>query len=163
MLFRSYQTAGIRQNSILFAPLLAMSILSPKYLLWKFCLSIVFPGLVWLLFFRGVWADRRMVLAWLVFDCGAAWCYLAAEKVGPGDGNFTWGVQMALFILFLESILFIARRLGEGWPVSRVGRAWLAGSVALCSVAFVAHIVFGVIYNARILKMIVDNKPFAWW
>jgi hypothetical protein len=158
----TYQTAGIRQNSIEFRPLLAMRILSPNYLLYKFFLSILFPGLVWLLFLRAVWADRRMVLAWLVFSCGALWAYLAAESTGPGDGNFTWGVQMASLGLFLESIRFLLQRQVPGIrPAEPAGppRPWWP--VLICAAAFALHVGYGILYNIRVMN-IGSEKP-GWW
>ena len=161
----TYRTSDAGKNSIIFAPLMAMLAVSPKYLFGKFILSIVFPGLVWLLFLRGVWTDGRMVLAWLVFYCSALWAYLAAESARPGHGNFGWGSQMALFILILESIRFLLRSGVPGARSEKSGgvapkRAWWP--IVICAVAFLAHVGYGIAYNMRILNMPFTNKP-GWW
>ena len=51
------------------------------------------------------------MLAWLVFGIAAAYGYLLAEaEPNMGDGNWLWSGQVALFVLFAESVLFLRSR-----------------------------------------------------
>ncbi|MFQ5922464.1 MAG: hypothetical protein ACE5M4_06435 [Anaerolineales bacterium] len=97
------------QVSILFRPLEVETAFS-SYLAPKFFLSIVFPLTVLVAFFGRPSGDRSTQLGWLAFLFGAAQMYLLAEG---GDrffhGNFRWGGQIGLFLLFAAMGREVAR------------------------------------------------------
>ncbi len=94
---------------VIFSPLGVMSAYS-GYLLPKFLLSILFPLVVTILYWKQASRDLPMVLAWLIFVFGSFFTYFVAES-GPrfNDGNFTWSGEIALFVLFVVSTLFFIK------------------------------------------------------
>lgn len=115
------------------------------YLLPKFLLSIVFPVIVLAGYPRGSLREDGLVLAWLAFVFGAAQMYLLAES---GDrfyhGNFRWGAQISLFLLFAASAKFLLQtRAAPGAPHSR---RWVIGWAA-----FAAHLIAGAAYYAHVM------------
>ena len=84
----------------------------------KFVLSLLFPVGVYVLYFREARTSLRLNLSWLAFLVGASFTYLVAEKKRVLDGNFTWGAQVALFVLFVESVALVVR----STPVNSAGR-----------------------------------------
>lgn len=99
--------SGEAGSAIVWMPLAAVGSMS-GFLAQKFMLSILFPLTGALLSFRSIRRDPSMVLAWLSFAAGAAQYYLLAES-GPRlqHGNFLWGAQISLFVLFAASIRFL--------------------------------------------------------
>ena len=115
------------------------------YLLPKFLLSIVFPVVILAAYPWDSLRDDGLALAWLSFVFGAAQMYLLAES---GDrfyhGNFRWGAQISLFLLFAASAKFLLQtRLAPGVPY---GRRWVIGWGA-----FAAHVIAGVAYYAHVM------------
>jgi hypothetical protein len=116
-------------------PLVVMRLYS-DHLALKFLASILFPAMVAGVYFRRALADVRMVLAWTTFAFGAAYTYLLAEtgKRLP-HGNFGWSAEIALFLLFVASMVFLL----EAPAASR----WKAVAIRL---AFGLHVAFGIAY-----------------
>ena len=106
--------------SIAFQPLGAVRSWS-EHVLWKGWLSIVFPLIVTLLFPKSVWQSIRLKLAWLVFFISASQFYLLSEEGREGNGNFTWGAQIALFILFISCLELILGRLKSAAEACALG------------------------------------------
>lgn len=106
------------------------------YLPWKFLLSIAFPLVAALFFWRKYREDVSLPLAWLAFFSGVLQLYLLAET---GDrlmhGNFRWSAQITLFLLFVATARFLLNRAGD-LPLWQRSAAWavyllhLAGGVA---------------------------------
>jgi hypothetical protein len=93
------------------APFEIMSAFSPTGLFPKFLLSIIFPALVYLLYYREAHTRLELNLAWLTFAIAAVFAYFLAETNDwEYYGNFTWGSQAALFVLFIISALFLLRQ-----------------------------------------------------
>ena len=130
-------TYGGGQPGILFAPLAVMRAFS-GHLLVKFILSIWFPALVTLVYFRQAKDSPLLLLGWAVFAIGAAFTYLLAEG---GErfmhGNWGWSGEIAMFILFVAAIAFFFQQMKSG-----KNSTWWC----LFSFGFAPHIVAGVIY-----------------
>lgn len=81
---------------------------APNDIFLKFLLSILFPLLVYVFYFKTAIKTLYLNLAWVVFAFGAAYMYLLAEG---GDrlahANFTWSAICTLFILFIVSTTFV--------------------------------------------------------
>lgn len=92
-------------------------------LLVKFGLSILFPAVVYTLYWRQARADVGLNISWLAFGVGAIFAYFFSETgIRGNDGNFMWGAMITLFVLFVFSWRFILYQLV---PVEgRVGRDW---------------------------------------
>lgn len=130
---------GEPDGGIAFMPFEAARMLS-GYLPLKFFLSIFFPLVVALAFWKQARNDRALALAWLSFLMGAIQFYFFIELGSRyTHGNFVWGAQITLFILFVASIRFLL-----------VNEAALRGSLRwggwLGYAAYLPHIVWGVLY-----------------
>jgi hypothetical protein len=127
--YLSYFAPGGR-SSIIVAPLLVMAHyatgLGPKFLM-----SILLPLAVLLVYDREVLADPSMQLAWLQFAIAAGYTYLLAETRDPLAGNFAWTGQIATYLLFVASTVFVLRHRGS-----------LARTVP-CALAFSLHAASG--------------------
>ena len=125
---------GGDSSHVVFSPLGVMSGYS-NYLLPKFLLSILFPLLVTVLYWKDATHNLQLIFAWLIFIFGSFFTYFIAES-GPrfGDGNFTWGGEIALFVLFAVSTLFFI----EVQKSSRQPRL-------TAQTLWILHVAFGVI------------------
>jgi hypothetical protein len=97
-------------DKIALLPFVVVSLTS-DFVLLKFILSILFPLAIAILYWKWARQDREMIFAWAGFGIGALQYYLLAET---GDrlahGNFSWGLQIGLFILFVVSIRFLLKQ-----------------------------------------------------
>jgi len=129
--------------SILFRPFEVESAFSSN-LAAKLLLSIAFPLIVTLFSFRQVIGRTDFQLAWLSFIIGAAQMYLLAEG---GDrfyhGNFRWGAQITLFLVFAVAVRNIS------WQKSLKG-IFDNRQSAVSNFAYFAHIIAGVVYYIRV-------------
>jgi len=94
-------------KGIIFAPFIIDRNVS-NYLLLKFFLSVFFPLIVLLVNNKILEHENALKLSWLTFFAGTAQVYLFAE--GGSDfkaGNFRWGAQIGLLLLFIASARFI--------------------------------------------------------
>ncbi len=124
---------------------------SPIWIAIKFLMSISFPAIVTVLY-RRYWRDAvALQLAWLVFAFGALQMYLLAETGSrTGAGNFWWGAQIGLLILFLASLEHLFRH----WKKAETWRYRLA--LAL----FILHVTCGAVFH--LLRLFVPAQ-FAYW
>ena len=126
------------EGGVIFAPFAAMYTLSYKYLLIKFILSIIFPLVVTLVYWKESIKDIRIQFGWIGFGFGAIFTYFFAESGQRfNHGNFTWSGIITLFILFVCCALFLSEK---GFPSKNRLANWLIIS------AGTLHVVFGVIY-----------------
>jgi hypothetical protein len=135
------------------APLEVMGYYSTRWQMPLFLLlSIAFPFGVAVAGRPASWRNGPLMLAWLVFGIAAAYGYLLAEaQPYRGDGNWLWSGQVALFVLFAESVLFLRARERDASPPSRRWRQ-------ACGCVFALHLVCGLVwYGAEVLQ------PHAWW
>lgn len=122
-------------SHIVFSLLGVMSIYS-GYLLPKFFLSILFPLVVTVLYWKAASHNLQLIFAWLIFIFGTFFTYFIAESGSRfKDGNFTWSGEIALFMLFAVSTLFFI----QVKKSSRVSR--LASQVV-----WILHVAAGVIF-----------------
>lgn len=111
----------------------------------KFLLSILYPLFVVILFFKSFLKDVRLQFAWLSFAIGAFFTYFIAESGnGLAAGNFGWSGQITLFILFIETSLFLFT---PSRSTSRSPRHWLSFGILAC------HGICGVIAAFNITKI----------
>ncbi len=122
-------------GSVLFSPLSVMNVYSSNLIL-KLILSVLFPLLVLIAYFKQVKIDDRMVLGWLFFCFGLFFTYFFAEGGSRSmDGNFGWSGEISLMLLFIISTLFyleIPRK--KTWIDFVVLASWFL------------HVGFGVVY-----------------
>jgi hypothetical protein len=104
----TYYLPGNDNSSILFSPLGVMRGYS-HYLLPKLILSMLFPLSVLIFNFKQVGRDSTLLLAWLGFLVSLVPTYFLAEGERFGHGNFLWGSQVMLLILFVASARYLWR------------------------------------------------------
>jgi hypothetical protein len=97
-------------SRIIVAPLGVWTLYSPHPSL-SLLLSLAFPLAVLILYWRSLVRDKSVLFAWVVFAVALLQFILLAEA-GPrfSDGNFAWGVYMALYLLFLASANLLLRQ-----------------------------------------------------
>ena len=144
---------GAKPSLLLLEPLEVMGYYSARWQMpLLLLLSIAFPLCVALARWPALRRHGPLMLAWLVFGIAAAYGYLLAEdEPNTGDGNWLWSGQVALFVLFAESVLFL--RSGGRGRASPTRRWRLT-----CAVVFALHVACGLAwYGAEVLQ------PHAWW
>ena len=144
---------GAQPSLLLLEPLEVMGYYSARWQMPLFLLlSIAFPLCVALARRPSLGRDGPLILAWLVFGIAAAYGYLLAEdEPNTGDGNWLWSGQVALFVLFAESVLFLRSRGRGGASPTRRWRL-------TCAVVFALHVACGLAwYGAEVAP------PHDWW
>jgi len=130
---------GEVDGGIALMPFVAAQMLS-GFVLQKFLMSIFFPLVVVVLFWKRALRDHEMVLAWSGFIIGALQFYLLIEKGSRyTHANFLWGAQITLFILFAVTIRFLLRQEISFRELTRPAR-WIS------YVAYVPHVLSGIAY-----------------
>lgn len=144
-------------SHVIIAPLAEMRYYTPTGLEWMFLLSFLFPLVVLILQFRKAVHDQYLLLAWGVFLVGAASTYLLAEVGNRANNlNFEWGAQVGLFLLFIQSLLFLI----SNWKLKAVdGRPAVVTWQKMIIVGVLGlHVISGIIwYFAEVLQ------PHQWW
>jgi hypothetical protein len=125
-------------GGFIIAPLLVMSFYSPNNLLLKLVLSIAFPLCVFVFYYREALKDTSMQIGWLGLLVGIFYTYFLAESVGWTDGNFTWSGQIAVFILFVASVIFFVR---QNMPLLTQRR--FTPALLICTLLLLLHLVGG--------------------
>jgi hypothetical protein len=94
------------KSSILWMPFYVIRFYS-NYIGVKILLSILFPLVFILLFPLILKNDRRVQLTWIMFLVAMFYYLFLAENAGGSfeDGNFGWGAEITLFLLFFVSTL----------------------------------------------------------
>ena len=137
----TYMIGDEPEGGILFRPFAVASRMS-GFLPLKFLLSVFFPLVVTGAFFRRVVNDRPLIFAWLGFAIGAAQFYLLSENASRMyHGNFLWGAQTGLFILFVVTIRFLLKQEYDFKSLLR-REQWIQYS------AYLPHILGGIAYYA---------------
>lgn len=110
----------------------------------RFLLSIVFPLVVYALYWQQAIRSPFLNFAWLIFGISAFYMYFLYETGARiGHGNFGWGTYIALFVLFHASVVFL---LGM-WREQRADRRlWIVGIV------YGLHVLSGVRYIVAFLQ-----------
>jgi hypothetical protein len=109
---------------------------APNDLVLKFLLSVLFPLLVYIGYFKQAIRSVQLNLAWASFGFGAMYFYLLAESGERlAHGNFAWSGQITLFILFVVSTVFFLQQLRLHF---------FSLTAKICAVVWVAHLVSGI-------------------
>lgn len=112
LLYQFFYHYGEPGNGIAFDPLRAMLLYTPSALLlgFMFLMSIAFPLLTLIFNFKDELKQNSLVFAWLTFIVAALCMYLLTETGAlAGDQNFEWSGEIALFVLFVETTIFVLK------------------------------------------------------
>ena len=132
----TYSEAIDANKGIIFAPFVIDRNVS-NYLLLKFFLSIFFPLVVLLIHNKFLKHENALKLSWLTFLAGTAQAYLFAE--GGSDfkaGNFRWGAQIGLLLLFIASARLIFQQHAN----------WSMKERTINYLAYLPHVAGGIVY-----------------
>ena len=90
--------------------------------------------------------------------------YFVSETKRTRHGNFLWSAQLALFVLFVESTLFVIETArSKRIDSARDKHDALRGT--LCGTALAFHFVFGVIYCVHLISTRGGSSwlTSSWW
>lgn len=117
----------------------------------KFLLSILFPLLVSLLYYRAARKDISLGLAWVAFMIGCVYSYVFVEAGRHMmAGNFIWSGQITLFILFIVSAMFLLRQEARVFG-GLSGARGSSRSFLICSTVFGLHLINGIYWYYKLL------------
>jgi len=144
-----YVSSFFSNSSVIIAPFAVLAQASND-LLAKFFLSILFPLVVYVLYFKAARRNLGLNLAWLLFIVGAFQAYFLAETGNQFvQGNFLWSAQIALFILMVMTVLFLLKQ--------RLARQ--PAKLLVCSFILSLHIISGLLFYA-----VAATLPgWNWW
>ncbi|MGA2490421.1 MAG: hypothetical protein ABSF99_09620 [Anaerolineales bacterium] len=140
----TYYLPGNDNSSVQFNPWGVMSGYS-GYLLPKFFLSILFPLVVLIFNLRRVVRDNTLMLAWVGFIASVLQMYLLAESGSRfADGNFLWGAQIMLLILFVASARFL-------WSEKLATGTFCGWEKAVVLIIYAAYFLAGIVYYVSLM------------
>lgn len=151
------------RGGIVFAPLWSLSFhdTSIESLTVKLLLSLALPLVVAAVDVRAVRRLPEMALAWVGLVIGLAQFYLLNETKHYWAGNFWWGAQVGLFILFVVSVRRMLAWLDGGSIDERlraIPRLVAAGGVLLL------HVAGGMLWwYVHAAQPIVGRVLRVWW
>lgn len=153
---------GTLHGGAYFAPLESLRLNDDNYatrmLFSKQFLSIAFPLLVVAAHPRAALRSLPLMLAWMAYTAGLAQMLLLNEPLYPKAGNFWWGAQITLFILFVVSARFMLEQSGGRMPRFSFRRTPLL-SAAGC--AMLLHTAAGAFWYG-IHALAVFSHPLDW-
>lgn len=136
----TYASADGGSGGIVWAPFVVEAG-SSGYLVVKFLLSIWLALISVAIYRRKIFNGSALRLTWMAFAFGAAAVYLLAEGGNRlDDGNFRWGAQIGLLLLFIAIIRFVWRQ-----PV--LGKL----ETVVLLTGFSPHVIAGVVYFVHCL------------
>jgi hypothetical protein len=139
-------------SSIALAPFRFIAVYDPSPVSWvvKFFASIAFPLVV--IADRHARRDTLLRFAWLVLAFGIAQMYgLAETGYREQAGNWIWGAQLGLFILFAVTLAWCLRH----WSDLSAGRR------RLYEIVFGLHLVSGIFFV--LFHLLADKATFWSW
>lgn len=166
VLYFQLEILNSERGGFVFAPLFAVSILSgsrPWGVAARFLSSVAFPMLVGLVYLRPLLRAPLVVFSWLVLGVAAAQMYLFSEMATNTAGNFFWGAQLALLIVFLTSIILFWQQIRE-LPAARLVMLIRQPWVALLLGLLALHIVSGLVWwGLNWLPSDEALRIHVWW
>jgi len=131
------------EGGVIVAPLRVLALyvpVDPRSIAGHVSASVAFPLAVLALWPRAAWNTTEIRFAWATTLVAFLISFLLAEE-GPSldHGNFLWTGQMAVFVLFVVSAMFVNHQLS---PAARSG--WTAARALLTAGVLVLHIESGV-------------------
>jgi hypothetical protein len=126
-------------SSVVIAP---FSAIDPAQIPLRFSMSLAFPIVVALAAVRTRTWNARMAFVWVFLAVAIVMSLLLTETGRLDEGNFMWTGQTAVFVAYVESMLFlVSTPLGRGWK--RLSWTVFAGHV-MCGVLW-----YGLLFTTR--------------
>jgi len=133
-----FPNPDLRSARIVWAPFAAYRNTS-LHLIPKLALSLVFPIVVFMLYYRELKDRPEYQLSWILLLAGLFFAYGFAELGSrSSDMNFAWTGQIALFLLFVTSVWLVLPLIRQEWQQQK----W-NGRILAVSIAAMAHFLSG--------------------
>lgn len=143
---------GRDSDQIVFAPFTAMlTYVSnvPMVLIFGL-LSILFPLVISILYWKENSGRVSFQLVWLNFFIALLMCYFVGEIKKMDSLNFSWGALLAVFLLFVENVIIFGRELiRKGF--SNSCKSW---KIILPALLLLLHLGCGIIYFIRTITSV---------
>lgn len=124
-----------------------------QQLLEKLLLSIAFPVLVFVLYWRESRKDMLFLLAWVMLGFGLLYSYLLVDRIEIAAGNFIWSAQIAVVLLFAAAMRLLASQPLAAW-------GWRGGtSLAVLGL----HLLAGFYWYYLHLTVSYENLIWGLW
>lgn len=124
-------------------------------LIEKLLLSIAFPLVVYMLYWRETWRDLTFNLAWLTLMASLAYSYLLVDEIEIAAGNFTWSAQFAVLLMFAVALITLVKHHAQ--PLRQHWR--MMASLAVLGL----HLMAGVHWYILHMTQPYDVLIFRWW
>jgi hypothetical protein len=134
-----YKTTGM--GGFEFAPLKVMSYYAQGDLLPKFILSILFPLSVSMFYFNAARRDISLRVSWLAFLFACFYLYFLTETINWTDGNFAWGGEITLMLLFVTSTILFLRE-----NMAAITQRKFSAKFCVCSSIWLLHVASGILF-----------------
>ena len=156
-LYRSLQPGS--EGGVIVAPLRVLALyvpVDPRSIAGHVGASVAFPLAVLALWPRAAWNTPEIRFAWGATLVALLISFMLAEN-GPSldHGNFLWTGQMAVFVLFVVSAMFVNHQL---LPAARSG--WTATRALLTAGVLVLHVESGV---RHVMTRVDSVQWLAFW
>lgn len=131
-------------------------------LLFKFVMSTAFPLVVYGLHIRKAYKNILLNTSWLLLGVSAIYYYFFVELGIIADGNFGWSIQIAVFILYITSTIFLLQQYRE--LLNGAGGARSQWAVLLvCVGIFALHIIAGGHWYNLHTTQYMEELIYIWW
>jgi hypothetical protein len=130
---------------------------SPWFFVVLLLASIVYPLTV-LVCVRHAARERLLRLAWLTLFVALTYFFLLEITVYVDPGDFLWGAQVALFLVFIESTAIALRTLGPGAADEPGLGSSLTVRRVVTGSTFALHVGCGVLF-----AVVEYLEPARWW
>lgn len=143
--------AGERGDQLIFAPFTAVLNYVPNVpmAILFLLLSILFPLLVSIIYWKYASTRLSFQLVLVNFLVSLGYGYFIAERINLYSNNFGWGMMIAVFLLFFETLVIFGQQLLN----RETGQGLKSWKVLVPGGALLLHLVCGVIYYISTLTI----------
>jgi hypothetical protein len=164
--FLAYQSMSYTASGMAFQPFYTQWLFALHYdpnanvdIGLKILLSIAFPLVVTLLYWRQALQSPMLMLIWIATVGGIMLSYLFYDPGEPPAGNLIWSGQIAVMLLHLAALLFLIRR----HPWLNAGPAQDLLRFGICAAVLELHVASGVLWYMEHLKGVWPDIIYTVW
>lgn len=143
--------AGERGDQLIFAPFTAVLNYVPNVpmAILFLLLSILFPLLVSIIYWKYASTRLSFQLVLVNFLVSLGYGYFIAERINLYSNNFGWGMMIAVFLLFFETLVIFGQQLFD----RETGPCLKSWKILVPGGALLLHLVCGVTYYISTLTI----------
>lgn len=130
----------------------------------KLVLSVLFPLVVYGVYWRRAWHNLTLNLAWVSLGMGLLYAYLFIDVGEIAAGNLVWNAQIGVTVLFVASAWFWLQqiRLAPAKPDAQT-MLYRRMAIAVCAAALGLHLIAGVYWYALHLGIPYLDLVYIYW